>query len=78
MLIKANAAFTLLILKLVNYWAALFGHHGNQIFAIEAIPQKITTGFPFVYKSRHSKGQKQNLFYSFSIRRNGSNGNKLD
>jgi len=41
---------------------------GNQIFAIEAIPQKITTGFPFVYKSRHSKGQKQNLFYSFSIR----------
>ena len=39
---------------------------GNQIFAIEAIPQKITTGFPFVYKSRHSKGQKQNLFYSFS------------
>lgn len=49
---------------------------GNQIFAIEAIPQKMATGFPFVYKSRHSKGQKQNLFYSFSISQLNDNGSE--
>jgi uncharacterized protein (TIGR03032 family) len=49
---------------------------GNQIFAIEAIPANLSTGFPFVYKSRLSKGQKQNLFYSFSIRQPKNNGTK--
>ncbi len=64
-------AFDMKTGKLVG---SLLWPSGNQIFAIEVIPQKITTGFPFVYKSRHSKGQRQNLFYSFSIRQAKSNG----
>ena len=73
---KSECGIHAIDLKTGKLVGSLYWPVGNQIFAIEAIPKKITSGFPFVYKARHSKGQKQNLFYSFSIRKNGSNGRK--
>jgi hypothetical protein len=74
---KSECGIHAIDMKTGKLVGSLLWPSGNQIFAIEAIPQKITTGFPFVYKARHSKGQKQNLFYSFSIRqpKKGRNSN---
>ncbi len=72
---KSQCGIHAIDMKTGKLVGSLIWPSGNQIFAIEAISQKITTGFPFVYKSSHSKGQKQNLFYSFSIgqpKRNGA------
>jgi len=66
---KSECGIHAIDMKTGKLVGSLIWPSGNQIFAVEAISQKITTGFPFVYKSRHSKGQKQNLFYSFSIGR---------
>ncbi len=71
---KSECGIHAIDMKTGKLVGSLIWPSGNQIFAIEAISQKITTGFPFVYKSRHSKGQKQNLFYSFSIGQTKRNG----
>jgi uncharacterized protein (TIGR03032 family) len=72
---KSQCGIHAVDLKTGKLLGSIIWPSGNQIFAIEAIPGKLSTGFPFVYKSRLSKGQKQNLFYSFSIRHAKNNGN---
>jgi uncharacterized protein (TIGR03032 family) len=39
--------------------------HGNQIFAIEAVPSTVTSGFPFIHGRRPADREKD-LFYSFT------------
>lgn len=39
---------------------------GNQIFAVEALPQSFTTGFPFRSGGRRHEREK-NLFYAFEV-----------
>ncbi len=65
---KSKCGIYAIDVKTGKILGSLIWPSGNQIFAIEAIPQQFSAGFPFVYKSRLSKGQKQNLFYSFSIK----------
>ena len=38
--------------------------YGNQIFAVEYLPLKMTTGFPF--SARRASAQQKKLFYAFS------------
>lgn len=40
---------------------------GNQIFAIDAVPQSLTAGFPFVANGKRDLEQERDLFYSFLI-----------
>ena len=38
---------------------------GNQVFAIDWLPEKITSGFPFGYGAGRSDAGEKALFYSF-------------
>lgn len=45
---------------------SLIWPHGNQIFAVEWLPTKLATGFPFVAGPKHALDHQRNLFYSFA------------
>ncbi|HJZ76185.1 MAG TPA: DUF4915 domain-containing protein [Vicinamibacterales bacterium] len=44
---------------------SLIWPYGNQVFAIESVPQAFTTGFPFTTPSRAERPQTISLFYAF-------------
>jgi uncharacterized protein (TIGR03032 family) len=41
---------------------------GNQIFAIEWMPKRVTTGFPFLFGKQHSARREKLLFYAYQNR----------
>jgi uncharacterized protein (TIGR03032 family) len=41
---------------------------GNQIFAVEWMSQKKTTGFPFLFGKQHSSRREKLLFYAYQTR----------
>ncbi len=47
---------------------SIFWPHGNQIFAIEAMPLDFTTGFPFPTDRRLPEDLEKSLFYSFQMK----------
>ena len=45
--------------------ASLVWPHGNQIFAIEAAPARMTSGLPFPATGRRRPARERGLFYAF-------------
>lgn len=73
---KSQCGVHVVDLKTGKLLGSIVWPSGNQIFAVEAIPNKISSGFPFLYKSASAKERKQNLFYSFSIRQPRDHGGR--
>jgi uncharacterized protein (TIGR03032 family) len=44
--------------------------YGNQIFAIDWLPTRVTTGFPFLAGRKRAPAQERSLFYAFQLARN--------
>jgi uncharacterized protein (TIGR03032 family) len=47
---------------------SLIWHYGNQIFALELVPQTWTTGFPFPVGMERDAEREKLLFYTFTTR----------
>lgn len=54
-------------IKTGNVLGSIYWPNGNQIFAIEAIPQELTSGFPTVIGRKNSLKEEKKLYYTFSL-----------
>jgi uncharacterized protein (TIGR03032 family) len=41
--------------------------YGNQIFAVECVDRRLTTGFPFAAARKHATARENGLFYAFNV-----------
>lgn len=46
---------------------SILWHSGNQIFALDWMPRKITSGFPFRANARRATAQEKSLFYTYQV-----------
>jgi hypothetical protein len=47
---------------------SLFWPYGNQVFAIDWLPQRLATGLPFPAGGRRPAAREKLLFYAFTTR----------
>jgi uncharacterized protein (TIGR03032 family) len=50
-----------------NVLGSMYWPYGNQIFAIEPIPQNMTPGFPVTIDRRNSFEEQKKIYYAFSL-----------
>jgi uncharacterized protein (TIGR03032 family) len=50
---------------------SLIWPYGNQIFAVEAVPSRFTSGFPFMVGAPRAFARQKKLFYTFHVMQEG-------
>lgn len=46
---------------------SLIWPYGNQVFAVEAAPCRLTSGFPFMVGATRAFARQKQLFYTFQV-----------
>ena len=54
-------------IKTGNVLGSMIWPYGNQIFAVEPVPQEMTFGFPSLVGRKHHSEERRKLYYTFSL-----------
>ena len=54
-------------IKTGSILGSLIWPYGNQVFAIEPVPQAMTSGFPVIIGHRNGSVEKRRLYYTYSL-----------
>lgn len=66
---KSECGVSAIDMKSGTVLGSLIWPYGNQIFALDWLPAKLTTGFPFQVGRKRAAARERSLFYSFQLAR---------